>query len=106
MRHNAMWGGVIALPVVPLLMLLGGIIPDPAWEGPRFHFLVVSFTTALALVMALLMVRAASQPRDVRVFFLTLTYLSIAGIFLRCCRSRSIFPSTVRRCMPHQRLIR
>lgn len=58
MRHNSMWGGVIALPVVTLLVLLGGIIPDPEWEGPRFHFLVVSLTTALALVMALLMVRA------------------------------------------------
>lgn len=82
MRHNVMWGGVIALPVVTLLVLLGGIIPDPAWEGPRFHFLVVSLTTALALVMALLMVRAGTQLRDVRVFFLALTYLSIAGIFL------------------------
>ena len=32
--------------------------------------------------MAGLMVRAATQLRDVRVFFLSLTYLSIAGIFL------------------------
>jgi HD-GYP domain-containing protein (c-di-GMP phosphodiesterase class II) len=82
MRHNTLWGGVIALPLLTLLLFLGGIVPDPVWQGPRFHFIVVTLTTALALAMALLMVRAATQLRDVRVFFLSLTYLSIAGIFL------------------------
>ena len=77
-----MWGGVIALPLATLVILLGGLLPDPLWSGPRFHFMVVSLTAFLSLGMALLMVRAATQLRDVRVFFLSLTYLSIAGIFL------------------------
>src|SRR6478672_9707526 len=76
------WAGVIALPLVTLVLLLGGLLPDPAWEGSHFHFVVVSLTASLALVMALLMVRAATQLRDVRVLFLSLAYLSIAGIFL------------------------
>ncbi len=82
MRHNTLWGGVIALPLLTLLLFLGGIVPDPVWQGPRFHFIVVTLTTALALAMALLMVRAATQLRDVRVFFLSLAYMGIAGIFL------------------------
>ncbi len=82
MRQSAVWGGVVALPLATLVVLLGGFLPDPTWDGPRFHFIVVSLTALLALGMALLMVRAATQLRDVRVFFLSLTYLSIAGIFL------------------------
>jgi HD-GYP domain-containing protein (c-di-GMP phosphodiesterase class II) len=82
MRQNAVWGGVVALPLATLVILLGGFLPDPTWSGPRFHFIVVSLTALLALGIALLMVRAATQLRDVRVFFLSLTYLSIAGIFL------------------------
>jgi HD-GYP domain-containing protein (c-di-GMP phosphodiesterase class II) len=82
MRQNAVWGGVVALPLATLVILLGGFLPDPSWSGPRFHFIVVSLTASLALGIALLMVRAATQLRDVRVFFLSLTYLSIAGIFL------------------------
>jgi HD-GYP domain-containing protein (c-di-GMP phosphodiesterase class II) len=65
-----------------LVVLLGGFLPDPTWSGPRFHFIVVSLTALLALGMAALMVRAATQLRDVRVFFLALAYLSITGIFL------------------------
>ena len=82
MRQRAVWGGVIALPLATLVILLGGFLPDPTWNGPRFHFIVVSLTALLSLGMAALMVRAATQLRDVRVFFLSLTYLSIAGIFL------------------------
>ncbi len=82
MRRGVVWGGVIALPLLTLIVLLSGIIPDPIWAGPRFHFVVVCLTTLLALVMALFVVRAANQLRDLRVFFLALTYLSIAGIFL------------------------
>ena len=81
-RRSIVWGGVIALPLVTLVVLLGGLLPDPTWEGSHFHFVVVSLTASLALVMALLMVRAATQLRDVRVLFLSLTYLGIAGIFL------------------------
>src|SRR4051812_33675801 len=81
-RQGVVWGGIIALPVVTLIVLLGGFAPDPVWAGPRFHFVVVSLTAFLSLGMALLMVRAATQLRDVRVLFLSLAYLSIAGIFL------------------------
>jgi HD-GYP domain-containing protein (c-di-GMP phosphodiesterase class II) len=82
MRQRAVWGGVVALPLATLVVLLGGLAPDPNWSGPRFHFIVVSFTALLALGMASLMARAATQLRDVRVLFLSLAYLSIAGIFL------------------------
>jgi len=82
MRQSAIRGGIIVLPLLTLALLLTGILPDPIWDGPRFHFLVVSLTTLLSLVMALFMARAATQVRDVRVLFLALTYLSIASIFL------------------------
>ncbi len=76
------WGGAVILPLATLWLLLAGGAPDPQWQHAKFHFVIVSATALIALVLALLMVRAATQVRDTRVLFLALGFLCIAGIFL------------------------
>jgi hypothetical protein len=75
------WAGVVLLPFIALALTGAGLVPDPAWLALTFHFYIVSATSLLALVMAGFTVIAANQVRDTRVFFLSLAYLSIAGIF-------------------------
>lgn len=75
------WAGVVLLPFLVLVLTGAGLVPDPTWLALSFHFYIVTATSALALVMAVFTVVAANQVRDTRVFFLSLAYLSIAGIF-------------------------
>lgn len=72
----------MALPLATLWLLLAGKAPDPQWQNASVHFVIVSATSLVALLLALLMVRAATQIRDTRVLFLALGFLSIAGLFL------------------------
>jgi hypothetical protein len=76
------WGVVGLVPLVLLVVLLRGLISDPVLGGPVFHFYVVSLASIQALLLALLMLVAANQLRNARVFFLAMAFLSIAGIFL------------------------
>lgn len=76
------WSGVALAPLCALALFLGGILDDPSWAAPVFHFYVVSFTCLLAIGLALLMLVAGQQLRDVRVFFMALAFLGIAGLFL------------------------
>ena len=64
-----------------LFLALAGVIPDPTWIGSNFHFLIVSLTSFIALLMAIFMIVAATQLKDARVVFLSLAFLGIAGIF-------------------------
>ena len=47
--------------------------------GSDFHFLIVSLTSFIAMLMAIFMIVAASQLRDARVVFLSLAFLGIAA---------------------------
>uniref|UniRef100_A0A831TGJ2 HD domain-containing protein n=1 Tax=Thermorudis peleae TaxID=1382356 RepID=A0A831TGJ2_9BACT len=70
------------LPLALLGLLLGQVLPDPAWQVPVFHFYLVSLVSFLALLLALAMTLAASQIDNVRVLFLALAFLGISSIFL------------------------
>lgn len=76
------WGCIVLAPVVALVLFLSGALRDPTWAVPIFHFYIVSLTCLLAIGLALLMLVAAHQLRDVRVFFMGLAFVGIAGIFL------------------------
>ncbi|HET8625780.1 MAG TPA: HD-GYP domain-containing protein [Thermomicrobiales bacterium] len=76
------WGLTAALPVALLAILLARLLPDNPWVAPVFHFYVVSFTALLTALLAALVAYAAHQVRDVRVLFLALAFLGIAGLFL------------------------
>lgn len=82
LRVAAIWSAIGLGPLLLLALLLAGIIPDPEWAGPTFHFYIVSFTSFISLMLAVLMRVVAGQLRDARVLFLSLSFLGIAGIFL------------------------
>jgi len=85
-RHLASWPwqvGVAAIaPLAMLVLLLAGVLPDPVLPAPTFHFILVSCVSGLALLLALATTVAACQIDDVRVLFLALAFLGIAGVFL------------------------
>ena len=81
-RGAVLWSALCTLPVLVLALLRLDTLPDPTWAGPVFHFYVVTFTALLAIGLAVLMRVAAAQLRDARVLILSLSFLSIAGIFL------------------------
>jgi hypothetical protein len=68
-------------PVALFLLLTRGVVADPEWVVPSFHFFIVSLTCLVALLLAGLMVLAAGQLRDARVVFLSYAFLAISGIF-------------------------
>lgn len=69
-----------ATPLLLLVLLRRGTLPDPAWVVPMFHFYVVSFTLLIAAVIAVFIALSASQLHDARVLFQALGFLGIAGI--------------------------
>lgn len=81
-RRVLMWALIGCGPLVVLGALAGGLLPDPTMNAPRFHFFVVTLTSAVALGLALLMAFAARQVRDARVVLFALAFLGVAGIFL------------------------
>ncbi|HUG16818.1 MAG TPA: HD-GYP domain-containing protein [Thermomicrobiales bacterium] len=80
-RRWAPWGILAVLPMSIFLLLDQQVARDPVWQIPNGHFLIVTLTALLTFFVAGLMVIAASQLRDARVVFLSLSFLAIAGIF-------------------------
>ncbi len=78
---SAGWGGLVAAPLVALVILLRLPAWDVEWRAPTFHFYVVS-ATALLAAAALAAVAVASRTiRSTRLLFLNLAFLSIAAVF-------------------------
>ncbi|MSP12655.1 MAG: HD domain-containing protein [Chloroflexi bacterium] len=74
--------GILLIPLVIIVSLR--LVPswDLHLEAHWFHFQVVSFTSLVALVVALLVTSLAGPLLDIRTFFITLAFTAIAGIFL------------------------
>lgn len=72
---------VIVAPLVVLLLLFGGVIPDPELPGPTFHFYVATGTSLLVIALAVVMRIAAGQLADPRALFLSLAFLTISLVF-------------------------
>lgn len=80
-KQRCAWALLAVAPLLVLFLLVQGVLNDPVLMGADFHFLVVTMTSFIALIMAVLMVVAAGQIRDARVVYLALGFLGIAGIF-------------------------
>lgn len=80
-RRWAPWILLAVLPMLIFLLLDLQLTSDPFWQIPNGHFLIVTLTALITLFVAILMVIAASQLKDARVVFLSLSFLAIAGIF-------------------------
>jgi hypothetical protein len=76
------WTAIVAGPLVLFASFHGGHVHDPQLAGPTFHFYVVSLTSFVVLVLAVLMRIAAGHLNDPRALFLSFAFLSISGVFL------------------------
>src|SRR5262245_8692367 len=82
LQRRAGWATVVFLPPLIVVALVLNLLPDPRIGGPIPHVYVVTLTAGLLAVLALLMAVASAQVRDMRAFFLAVTFLSISGIFV------------------------
>jgi putative nucleotidyltransferase with HDIG domain len=73
------------LLVIPLV-IMGVLVAEPAWDGVLsanwFHFQVVSFTSLVALVLAVLIGSLAGPVANLRTLFITFALMAISGVFL------------------------
>jgi hypothetical protein len=76
------WTCIAAGPLLLFSLFHTGHVHNPELAGPTFHFYIVSLTSFIVLVLAVLMRVAAGHLGDPRALFLSLAFISIAGIFL------------------------
>ena len=81
-RSAGGWAILLLCPLLVLLAFAYGQLPDPRIGGAVAHVWIVTLTALAMGGIAALMTIAAFQVREARVFFLALTFISIAGIFL------------------------
>jgi HD-GYP domain-containing protein (c-di-GMP phosphodiesterase class II) len=68
--------------LLPLLLYAGvRLSPDPEFDVPHGHFVVVSGVSLLAAVLAALVAWAAVHVRNLEITFLALAFMSLAGFF-------------------------
>lgn len=80
--HVLIWALIAGGPLLLLLMFETGHVHNPSLAGPVFHFYIVSATSFIVLVLAILMRIAAGHLNDHRALFLSLAFISISGVFL------------------------
>ncbi|MEX2425443.1 MAG: HD domain-containing phosphohydrolase, partial [Thermomicrobiaceae bacterium] len=80
--RRSLWGAIVAGPLCVLGLLYFGTLPDPELAGPVLHFYIVTGTSVIVLVLAVVMRVAAGQLGDPRALFLSLAFLSIAAVFV------------------------
>ncbi|HYK73449.1 MAG TPA: HD-GYP domain-containing protein [Pseudoneobacillus sp.] len=83
MRNYNYFGPVIAitLPFILFECLQQGLIPDPVFENPRGHFYIVSIVAILSIIIAIAVGVAGSRLRNIKITFLSLSYISLAQMF-------------------------
>lgn len=82
MARGGLWISTLVAPLAVLVLLLTGVIPDPEFPGPVFHFYVATGTSIVVLLIAVVMRFAAGQLADPRALFLSLAFVSISIVFL------------------------
>jgi HD-GYP domain-containing protein (c-di-GMP phosphodiesterase class II) len=82
LRSATGWAVNVFIPLFFLFAFAYGFFPNPAVGGAIPHIWIVTITALAMAVLAGLMTTAAFQVREARVFFLALTFISIAGIFI------------------------
>ncbi len=82
--HRAVYvlpAGVLAAPLLALALFRANPGLDPLLMQSTLHFWVVSGTSLAALVACVVIVASARALRETRLLFLSLAFVSIAGIF-------------------------
>jgi putative nucleotidyltransferase with HDIG domain len=71
--------------MVPLLIFIGlklGMMTDPFFNMPKGHFYIVSAVAFLSLAIAVTIGIAGKRLRNIKVSFISLSYISLAQMFL------------------------
>lgn len=82
LQQRGTWAAIALLPPLIVIALVAGLLPDPQFGTPLFHFYLVTIITTLLGIVAMLMVVTALRVDDLRVTLLALAFLSIAGVLL------------------------
>jgi putative nucleotidyltransferase with HDIG domain len=83
MRFRGLIGPLLAM-LIPFLLfelLFLGFLPDQLFAMPRGHFYIVSSVALLATIIAIVVGIAGSRLRNIQVSFLSLAFISLAGLF-------------------------
>lgn len=72
----------VLLPLLMFYLLKFGFFNDPFYEMPKGHFYIVSVVSLLALIIAIAVGIAGNRVRNIKVTFLSLSFISLAVIFL------------------------
>ena len=83
-QRKAVIGPILTavLPVVLFQWLRSDQAADITLKAPQGHFVFVTLVAALAMVVALAVGLAGHRLRNIKVSFMSLAYLSLAGVFL------------------------
>lgn len=83
MRNYSYFGPVIAI-ILPLILfesLQKGLLPDPVFHMPRGHFYIVSIVALLSIIIAIAVGVAGNRLRNIKITFLSLSFISLAQLF-------------------------
>lgn len=83
MKHSSYIGPLlsVAFPYILFECLRGGIFADPSIIMPRGHFYIVSAVALLSVIVAIAVGIAAKRLRNIKVSFLSLSFISLALMF-------------------------
>ena len=84
MKNSSFFGPILAVafPLVLFYLLKFGVFNDPFYEMPKGHFYIVSAVSFLAITIAIAVGIAGNRVRNIKVTFLSLSFISLAIIFL------------------------
>ncbi|HLO12145.1 MAG TPA: HD-GYP domain-containing protein [Pseudoneobacillus sp.] len=83
MKNYSLVGPLIAvtLPYIIFVSLKFGMFSDPEFQLPMGHFIVVSAVAFLAMMIAIAVGIAGNRLRNIKVTFLSLSYISLSQMF-------------------------
>jgi putative nucleotidyltransferase with HDIG domain len=83
MKNYSYFGPLIAIifPLVLFECFKNGLLNDPYYEVPRGHFFVVSAVSILAFIIAIAIGIVGRRVRNIKVDFLSLSFISLAQMF-------------------------
>lgn len=83
--YVGLWLALAVLTLTPgivVAMMVGGLLPDTNWAAPEAHFYSVTLIAIVAVAMAAFMAISATALQDIRIFLLSIAYLSSSVVLL------------------------
>lgn len=83
MKNSSYYGLLFALafPFILFGLFKNGVLTDPLYELPKGHFYIVSTVSLLSLIIAIAVGIAGSKVRNIKISFLSLSFVSLALMF-------------------------